>query len=143
MVRERLRPEAIRGFREEGGWPWQPIAEDAFRSVFSARKASFSFCVRVDAAGFMVVATVPSQRGPVDEAGAAVLYRRLLARNHELRMAKFSIDGGLDGVLSVESALPDLDKSELMAAPDTLFYDADRPDAELRGLARGAARQKP
>lgn len=134
MARVRLGPETIRAILEEGGWPCHRIADDTFRSLFQGKHASFPFFVRIDPAGFVVFAIVPYLRSPKDETSAARLYARLLELNQTLLMAKFSIDDDLDVVLSVEYALPELDRSEFDDALDVLSYYADRHYDELRAL---------
>ncbi|MDQ3033367.1 MAG: YbjN domain-containing protein [Myxococcota bacterium] len=135
MARVRLSPDSIRAILEEGGWPCHRIAEDTFRSLFQGKHASFPFFVRIDPAGFVVFAIVPYLRSPEEQARAAKLYTRLLELNQTLLMAKFSIDDDLDVVLSVEYALPELDRSEFDDALDVLSYYADRHYDELRALA--------
>ncbi len=94
--------------------------------------------MRIDPAGFVVFAIVPYLRSPEEPERAAALYARLLELNQTLLMAKFSIDDDLDVVLSVEYALPDLDRSEFDDALDVLSYYADRHYDELRRIATGA-----
>lgn len=139
MARVRLGPDSIRAILEDGGWPCERIADDTFRSVFRGRHGSFPFFVRLDPAGFVVFAVVPYLRSPEDAACAGALYARLLELNQSLLMAKFSIDDDLDVVLSVEYALPDLDRSEVEDALDVLSYYADRHYDELRVLASAGA----
>jgi hypothetical protein len=139
MARVRLSPDSIRAILEEGGWPCHRIADDTFRSLFQGKHASFPFFVRIDPAGFVVFAIVPYLRSPEDPERAAALYTRLLELNQSLLMAKFSIDDDLDVVLSVEYAIPDLDRSEFDDALDVLSYYADRHYDELRALASVAS----
>jgi hypothetical protein len=139
VPREHLRPESIREVLEEGGWPCQRIAEDTWKSLFQGKHASFPFLVRIDPAGFVVFAVVPYLRTPKDDSAAAKLYTRLLQLNQTLLMAKFSIDDDLDVVLSVEYALPELDRSELDDALDVLSYYADRHYDELRAIGSEGA----
>ena len=138
MARVRLSPDSIRAILEEGGWPCHRIADDTFRSLFQGKHASFPFFVRIDPAGFVVFAIVPYLRSPEEPDRAARLYTRLLELNQTLLMAKFSIDDDLDVVLSVEYALPELDRSEFDDALDVLSYYADRHYDELRALTSTA-----
>ena len=134
MARDPLTPDSIRRILEEGGWPCHPIAEDTWKSLFQGKHASFPFLVRVDPAGFVVFAIIPYLKTPKDDAVASRLYRRLLELNQTLLMAKLSIDDDLDVVLSVEYALPEIDRSEVDDALDVLSYYADRHYDELRAI---------
>ena len=135
MARQRLSPESIRSFLEEGGWPCHRIADNTYKSLFHGSHMSFPFIVRLDPAGFLVFAIVPYLKTPKDDGAAKKLYRRLLELNQSIMMAKFSIDDDLDVVLSVEYALAEIDRSEVDDALDVLSYYADRHYDELRALA--------
>jgi hypothetical protein len=135
MTRVRLTHESIREILEEGGWPCHRIAEDTYKSLFHGHKGSFPFHIRIDPAGFLIFAIVPFVKSPPDDVErAGKLYARLLELNHQLLMAKFSIDDDLDVVLSVEYPSAELDRSEFDDALDVLSYYADRHYVELRAL---------
>ena len=136
MTRVRLTHESIREILEDGGWPCHRIADDTFKSLFHGHKASFPFHIRIDPAGFLIFAIVPYLKSPAEDLErAGKLYARLLELNHQLLMAKFSIDDDLDVVLSVEYPSAELDRSEFDDALDVLSYYADRHYLELRALA--------
>jgi len=134
VTRVRLTHESIRAILEDGGWPCHKIADDTYKSLFHGQKGSFPFHIRVDPAGFVVFAIVPFVKSPKEPTAAGKLYARLLELNHQLLMAKFSIDDDLDVVLTVEYPTAELDRSEFDDALDVLSYYADRHYAELRGL---------
>lgn len=134
MTRVRLTHESIRAILEDGGYPCHRIAEDTYKSLFHGQKGAFPFHIRVDPAGFVVFAIVPFVKSPEDAKKADKLYARLLELNHQLLMAKFSIDDDLDVMLSVEYPTAELDRSEFDDALDVLSYYADRHYAELRAL---------
>ncbi len=135
MTRVRLTHESIREILEEGGWPCHRIAEDTYKSLFHGHKGSFPFHIRIDPAGFVIFAIVPFVKSPQEDLErAGKLYTRLLELNHQLLMAKFSIDDDLDVVLSVEYPSAEIDRSEFDDALDVLSYYADRHYVELRAL---------
>lgn len=118
-----------------GGWRCERITEDTWRSRFRGRSGSFPFFVRIDPNGYLTFAIVPYLKTPEDPTLAIALYDRLLSLNHELLMAKLSIDDDLDVVLSVEYPTEDLDQSEFDDALDVLTHYADEHFAELKALA--------
>jgi len=131
----RLDDESIRKLLKEAGWPCERINEDTWRSRFKTKKATFPFFVRVDPAGWVVLAIVPFSRSPEEVPAADALYQRLLELNHKLLMAKFSIDDDLDVVLSVEYPTGAIDASEFRDALDALSFYADKHHEELGALA--------
>jgi hypothetical protein len=117
------------------GYACERIADGTWRSHFRGKHASLTFFVRASDDGFLTFAIVPFLRSPTDSERAARLYERLLELNHELLMAKFSIDDDLDVVLSVEYPTRELDPSEIDDALDAVTFYADRHFEELSALA--------
>lgn len=137
MTRVKLDATGVATLLARGGWPCARVAEGMWRSVFQGRGASFPFFVRVDPAGWVAFAIVPFLKSPSEQPKATQLYSRMLELNHQLLMAKFSIDDDLDVVLSVEYPTAELDESEFVDALDVLSYYAERHYDELRSLATG------
>ncbi len=134
MARVKLDATSVPRPLGAGGWPCGAVAGGLWRSLFQGRVASFPFFVRIDPAGWVNFAIVPFLKTPKDEPKAKKLYGRILELNHQLLMAKFSIDDDLDLVLSVEYPTAELDESEFVDALDVLSYYAERHYDELRGL---------
>lgn len=134
MTRVKLDATTVAALLTRGGWPCERVHESMWRSSFQGRGASFPFFVRVDPAGWVNFAIVPFLKSPEDQARATKFYARILELNHQLLMAKFSIDDDLDVVLSVEYPTAELDESEFVDALDVLSYYAERHYDELRGL---------
>jgi len=128
-------PDLIEALLTKGGWPYDRISDDTWRSHFRGRRVSFPFYLRVDPEGFITFAVVPFLKSPGDEDCAERLYRRLLELNQSILMAKFSLDDDLDVVLSVEYPMADLDPSEFDDAVDVLSYYANEHYDELRLLS--------
>jgi hypothetical protein len=125
----------------EGDWPCVRIGPDTWRTQFRTKRARFPVLVRVgegdgtaEGAGFVTFAIIPYLRSPEDPALAARLYTRLLELNHQLMMAKYSIDDDLDVVLTVEYPTAEIDRSEFVDALNALGYYADLHHDELRAL---------
>lgn len=137
MTRVRLDHAGVSTLLERGGWPCERVADGLWRSLFQGRVASFPFFVRVDPAGWVNFAIVPFLKSPAEPPRATRLYARILQLNHQLLMAKFSIDDDLDVVLSVEYPTRELDESEFVDALDVLSYYAERHYDELRALSAG------
>ena len=135
MTRVTLDLRSIRAVLEAGGRPCHRVSDDTFRTLVHGARSGFPVLVRLDPAGFVVFAIVPFLRSPADEGQAARLYARLLELNHELLMARFSIDDDLDVMLSAEYALADLDRSEVEDALDVLAFYADRHHEALGRVA--------
>jgi hypothetical protein len=137
MPRVKLDEKTIPALLQKGGWPAERIAPETWRSVFHGRAQSFQLFVRVDAdGGWALFAIVPYLRSPEGDEAQKKLYDRLLQLNHQLLMAKFSIDDDLDVVLSVEYPTAEIDDNEFDDALDVLSYYAERFYPELRPLAR-------
>ena len=137
MKRQALKisDESVRRLLESGGWPYDRIASDTWRSHFRGRSVSCPFLLRLDPDGYVIFAIVPFLRTPAAPENAARLYERLLVLNQSMLMAKFSIDDDLDVVLSVEYPVAELDESEFADALDVLAYYADRHYDELLRLS--------
>ena len=129
-----LDANTVRELLERGKWPCDRIAPDTWRSHFRGKRASFPFYVRIDDAGYVNFAIVPFLKSPEEPEAQHKLHTRLLELNHQLLMAKFSIDDDLDVLLSVEYPTAELDESEFTDALDVLGYYADRHYDELRAL---------
>ncbi|GAB4210085.1 MAG: hypothetical protein OHK0013_30270 [Sandaracinaceae bacterium] len=139
MSRVQLTDDGILSALADEGYEVRRIADRTYRGQLSAAGRALSFFVRLDPEGFLVCAVIPFVKSPPDEGLAARLYRRMMALNQELMMAKLSIDDDLDVVLSVEYPSAELDRSELSDAVRILAYYADQHVEELEELAAGGS----
>lgn len=120
----------------ENDGTWVRIASDTLRGQRRVGDRTVPIFARLDPAGYLALAIVPFLSSPEGEEFAARLYERLLSLNHELVMAKFSIDDDLDVVLSVEYPLAALDRSEIVDALGVLTHYAEQHFDALRALSR-------
>lgn len=123
----------IQACLEGDGWVLERLAEHTLRSRFRGASRVFPLFVHVDEL-FVTFAVIPFVKiaREIDEAGA--LLHRLLRLNREVNLARFSLDGDGDVILSVEYKIADLDPSEVRDAVDVLSFYADKFHPEIAGL---------
>lgn len=134
MTHLRVDSETVEALLTEGGWSYERLAGDTWRSHARGLGGDFPFMIHLDGQGFINFAVVPFVKSPEERDACERLYARLLSLNHQLLMAKFSIDQDLDVVLSVEYPTAELDASEFRDAVDVLTYYADRYRDEVKRL---------
>src|SRR5262249_35165040 len=125
--------DEIRATLEQDGWPVDVVSDVTLRSRFRCGDRIFPVFIHLEPA-YATFAVIPFARLPADEMGD-VMAERLLAYNREMNMAKFSVDGDGDVILSVEYPLQDLDPSEVRDAVDVLSFYAERYRAEVQAIA--------
>jgi hypothetical protein len=134
-----MRIEEVRACLESDGWPVDTVSEVTLRSRFRSKDRVFPLFVHVEPdLTHATFAVVPFVRLPAGEAGDR-LADRLLVLNREMNLAKFSLDGDGDVILSVEYPLADLDPSEVRDAMDVLSFYADKYRDEVHAAVTGAA----
>ena len=134
--------DEIQSCLREDGWPLEGLSENTVRSRFRGNDHVFPLFIHADDL-FVTFAVIPYIKGFEDLDVAEDLLRRLLQLNREVNMARFSIDGDGDVILSVEYKLQDLDPSEVRDAVDVLSFYAEKHHGELSRIADKAAHRKP
>jgi putative sensory transduction regulator len=119
-----LTPETLEGYFEQYGWTYQKIDDAYFRTVFRGDVSSFVIHVRI-AGDWVYFSVAPFVVTPQDTECERKLYGHLLKLNHEINMAKFTVDSDGDIVLTVELPGEHLDYSEFSDALGALSYYAD------------------
>jgi hypothetical protein len=127
----------IRGCLEGDGWPLENLSETTVRSRFRGKNHVFPLFIHTDEL-FVIFAVIPYIKGFEELDIAEPLLKRLLQLNREVNMARFSVDGDGDVILSVEYKLQDLDPSEVRDAVDVLSFYAEKHFDELSKLAEAA-----
>ena len=129
-----LTAEVLEGYFEQYGWSYQQLDETYFRTVFRGDVSSFVIHIRIteDWAYFSVAPFVVTPQEPECERR---LYKHLLKLNHEMNMAKFTVDSDGDVILTVELPTENLDYSEFSDALGALAYYADDNYAQVFVLA--------
>lgn len=125
----------IQSCLEGDGWALERLAEHTLRSRFRGASRVFPLFIHVDDL-FVTFAIIPFLKLTQDVEDAEALLRRLLRLNREVNLARFSLDGDGDVILSVEYKLVDLDPSEIRDAVDVLSFYADKFHPELSELAQ-------
>ena len=129
-----LTAEVLGEYFEQYGWSYQQLDETYFRTVFRGDVSSFVIHIRIaeDWAYFSVAPFVVTPQEPECERR---LYKQLLRLNHEMNMAKFTVDSDRDVILTVELPIENLDYSEFSDALGALAYYADDNYAQVFVLA--------
>ena len=117
-------PETLKEYFERYEWSYQQVSESDFRTVFRGDVSSFTINVRI-AADWVYFSIAPFVVTPKDTECERKLYKRLLQLNHEINMAKFTVDSDGDVILTVELPSESLDYSEFSDALGALAYYAD------------------
>jgi hypothetical protein len=149
--------DEVRACLEKDGWPVDVVSDVTMRSRFRSGDRVFPLFVHLEQVGppgqedtpppsrsaaprltYASFAVIPFARLPADETGDLVA-DRLLSLNHEMNLAKFSLDEDGDVILSVEYPLADLDPSEVRDAVDVLSFYAEKYRAEIQGAAPPAS----
>jgi hypothetical protein len=117
-------PETLEGYFEQYGWSYQRTVDTTFRTVFRGDISSFVIHVRI-AGDWVYFSIAPFVVTPQNTECERKLYRHLLKLNHEMNMAKFTVDADGDVILTVELPSENLDYSEFSDALGALAYYAD------------------
>jgi hypothetical protein len=126
--------ETVTGYFEQYGWTYERVAESDFRTGFRGDVSSFRIVVRL-AGEWVYFSIAPFVVAPQDEECGRKLYKHLLKLNHEMNMAKFTVDNDNDVILTVELPSAALDYSEFSDALGALAYYADDNYARVFALA--------
>jgi hypothetical protein len=129
-----LTPEVLAGYFEQYGWTYQQIGDAHFRTVFRGDVSSFVIQIRI-AGDWVYFSIAPFVVTPHDAECERKLYGHLLKLNHEINMAKFTVDADGDVILTVELPSENLDYSEFSDALGALAYYADDNYTEVFVLA--------
>ena len=129
-----ISPETIVSYFEQYGWSYEKIGESDFRTGFRGDVSVFRITVRVTD-DWVYFSISPFIVAPQDADCERKLYKHLLKLNHEINMAKFTIDDEGDVVLTVELPGKELDYSEFSDALGALSYYADDNYAQVFLLA--------
>ena len=119
-----LAAETIEQYFEQYGWTYQRVSDTDFRTVFRGDVSSFVIHIRM-ASDWVYFSIAPFVVTPQEAECERKLYRHLLKLNHEMNMAKFTVDSDGDVILTVELPSESLDYSEFSDALGALAYYAD------------------
>lgn len=119
-----LTPEVLKDYFEQYGWTHEQIGETDFQTGFRGDVAIYRIRVRL-AGDWVYFSIAPFVIAPQEPECERKLYRRLLKLNHEMNMAKFTVDEDGDVMLTVELPSDNLDYSEFTDALAALAYYAD------------------
>ncbi|MBN1934826.1 MAG: YbjN domain-containing protein [Anaerolineae bacterium] len=128
-------PEIIAGYFEQYGWSYERVNETDFRTGFRGDVSLFRITVRI-AGEWVYFSISPFVIAPQDPECERKLHRHLLKLNHEINMAKFTVDEDGDVILTVELPGESLDYSEFSDALGALSYYADDSYAQVFILAQ-------
>ena len=126
--------ETLEEYFERYKWTYQRLDETYFRTVFRGDVSSFTIQIRI-AEDWVYFSIVPFVVSPQDPDCERKLYKHLLHLNHEMNMAKFTVDSDGDVNLTVELPSENLDYSEFSDALGALSYYADQNYDAVRALA--------
>jgi hypothetical protein len=116
--------DAIPGYFDQVGWQYDRRRHDEFRTGFAGEKGSWDVFVKVSK--LLVTFTVPHYvERPGDTPPGPTLNLALLRANHELNLAKLSIDPDGDVCLSVELPADDFSMSQFKDAIMALVHYTD------------------
>ncbi len=127
-------PTDIESYFEQYGWSFERISENDFRTGFRGDVSVFRITVRL-VENWVYFSISPFVVAPQDPDCERKLYKHLLHLNHEINMAKFTIDQDGDVILTVELPSEQLDYSEFSDALGALSYYADDNYAQVFILA--------
>ncbi|MBN1579742.1 MAG: YbjN domain-containing protein [Anaerolineae bacterium] len=127
--------ETIEGYFEQYGWSYDQLSETDFRTGFRGDVSIFRIIVHI-ADSWVYFSISPFVVAPQDPECERRLYKHLLHLNHEINMAKFTIDQDGDVILTVELPSENLDYSEFSGALGALSYYADDNYAQVFILAQ-------
>ena len=127
-------PETLGEYFEKYGWAFRQTGESGFVTWFRGDVSTFRISVNVtkDWVYFSISPFVVVPKEPECE---RKLHKHLLLLNHEMNMAKFTIDEEGDVILTVEFPSENLDYSEFSDALGVLSYHADDTYAKVFVLA--------
>lgn len=129
-----IAPETIESYFEQYGWSHERTGEFDFRTGFRGDVSLFRILVRLTE-NWVYFSISPFVIGSQDPACEHRLYKHLLKLNHEINMAKFTVDKDGDVILIVELPAENLDYSEFSDALGALAYYADDNYARIFVLA--------
>ena len=129
-----LTAETLEAYFEQYGWTYQQIDETSFRTVFRGDVSSFTIHIRI-AGDWVYFSIAPFVVSPQDVECERKLYKHLLTLNHEMNMAKFTVDSDGDVILTVELPTENLNYNEFSDALGALAYYADDNYAQVFVLA--------
>jgi len=125
-----LTPEIIAEYFDRYGWSYERTEESGFRTGFRGDVSVFRITVRTTD-DWIFFSISPFVVAPQDPECERKLHRHLLRLNHEINMAKFTIDQDGDVILTVELPVESLDYSEFADALNALAYYADDNYAQV------------
>jgi hypothetical protein len=129
-----IAPETIEEYFAQYGWAYDQTSESDFRTGFRGDVSSFRIVIRI-AGEWVYFSISPFVVAPEDATCERKLYKHLLKLNYEMNMAKFTVDGDGDVILTVELPSENLDYSEFSDALGALAYYADDNYAQVFILA--------
>jgi len=119
-----LTVEVLEEYFERFNWTYERVGDSDFRTGFRGDVSQFRIVIRL-AGDWVYFSIAPFVVAPHDPECERKLYRRLLKLNHEMNMAKFTVDQDGDVILTVELPSENLDYSEFSDALGALAYYAD------------------
>jgi hypothetical protein len=131
--------DELPGYFERYGWAFEKRDATLFRTGFVGETSGFDIWVRLTD-GFVGFTINPYLPKPEQRPHGAVVFAALLSANHELNLAKFSLDEDGDIALSVEMPAADFGYSQFN---DGLTAIAHYADAQRERLLAAAAMEIP
>jgi hypothetical protein len=128
-----LTAETLIAYFQQYEWTYHQ-EETYFRTVFRGDVSSFTIHIRISG-DWVYFSIAPFVVSPQDPECERRLYKHLLTLNHEMNMAKFTVDSDGDVILTVELPTENLDYSEFSDALGALAYYADDNYAQIFVLA--------
>ena len=119
-----ITPTVIQEYFQQYGWTFEPQGENDFLTGFRGDVSLYRIRIRL-AEDWVYFTISPFIVAPQDPDCERKLYRHLLKLNHEMNMAKFTVDSDGDVVLTVELPSGSLDYGEFCDALGALAYYAD------------------
>lgn len=129
-------PDLIHKFFESYGWQFEyEPATMTWHTGFRGDSNNFNIVVQLTS-NWLYFAINPLVNCPRDAECAGPLHHHLLRLNHIINMAKFSVDGEGDVVLTVELPTENLDYSEFADGLNALSYYADEHFVDILNVAQ-------
>ena len=113
--------ETIAGYFEQYGWSYDQLSETDFRTGFRGDVSIFRIIVHI-ADNWVYFSISPFVVAPQDPECERMLYKHLLHLNHEINMAKFTIDQDGDVIRVDVEAI----------SPRTLDFDVEEETQRIR-----------
>lgn len=141
-IEETVTPELVEKYLKRLKRRFKRVDETTWLLTYRGDASSFRLFVRL-IRNWILFTIYPFVTSPDSPQARLRLYRQLLKLNHQMNLAKFSMDEDEEVVLVVEFPTENLDFSEFKDALDILSYYSDRFYLDVLNLARGEDSAEP